>query len=77
MDLNDAISKWPETSSAILLRKTEKNKLEWIAPFGLSDLFRLIVKPTPHFMNKLKKYKARVKKKNWKAAWAKLDILYE
>ena len=76
-DLNDAISKWPETSSAILLRKTEKNKFEWVIPFGLKDLFRLIVKPTPHFLSKLNKYKARLKKKNWKEIWYNLDILYE
>lgn len=74
--LKDAVSKFPETSSAVIVRYKNDNTYEFIAPYGYDDLFRLIVKPTPHFMNKLDKYKERMNKKNWKQTWEKVDILY-
>ncbi|AFA49868.1 nucleotidyltransferase family protein [Acetobacterium woodii] len=51
--LQDAVLKWPETVSAILLRKGKDERYKFIAPFNFDDLFRLIVQPTPHFINKL------------------------
>lgn len=74
--LYDAISKWPETVSAILLRITEDGRYEFIAPFGFDDLFRLIVRPTPHFRTRLDRYQQRVAAKDWKSTWKKLQILY-
>jgi uncharacterized membrane protein len=74
--LPDAVSKWPETVSAMLLRKELDGKYLFIAPFDFDDLFRLIVRPTPYFMHKLDKYQSRIKSKNWKDKWDKLKILY-
>lgn len=74
--LQDAVSKFPETSSAIIVRYKNDNTYEFVAPFGYDDLFRLIVKPTPHFMGKLDKYKERMDKKNWNQTWEKVDVLY-
>ena len=45
----NAISHWPETATAIAVRLNSKNILEILAPYGLNDLFNLIVKPTPNF----------------------------
>ena len=60
---NEAISFWPETATAIAIRITQKNKIEYIAPYGLEDLFNLIVVPPPKF--NLTIYKDRIKKKEW------------
>lgn len=73
--IKDAISKWPETCTAIAVRMKDDDNLEFILPFGLSDLYRLIVVPTPHFMAKIDKYKERIEQKNWINTWTKLKII--
>lgn len=74
--LEDAISKWPETSTALIARidKTS-NELILIAPHGLGDLFRLIVINTPHFESKKQKYIDRITSKNWDKKWPYLRII--
>ncbi|WP_282124721.1 nucleotidyltransferase family protein [Algibacter mikhailovii] len=71
-DCNKAISFWPETATSIAVRLNFKNKIEYIAPYGLEDLFNLLVIPTPKF--DLTIYKNRIEKKNWKEKWSKLEI---
>lgn len=75
--LSDALTKFPETASAIAVRLNEKNKIEVLAPLGLTDLFELKVRPTPiGKTNKLtyQRYLFRQKEKNWKKIWNRLDI---
>ena len=71
----DALSKWPETATCIAVKINNKGKLVLIAPHGIGDLINLVVKPTPVFKNKLKKYKKRANDKQWKRKWPKLKIL--
>lgn len=71
----EAISFWPETATSIAIRITQKNKIEYIAPYGLEDLFNLIVVPTPKF--NLTIYSNRVEKKMWNKKWPKLSIKYK
>ncbi len=73
--LEDAISKWPETASAILVRKGKEGMYELIAPFGYDDLLRMIVRPTPHYESKLDKYVKRIEEHNWKEKWNNLIVL--
>ena len=75
--LEDALSKWPETASAILIRKDSEDTYDIIAPFQFDDLFKLIVRPTPHFLNnKLDMYKKRINEKKWNERWNLLKIFY-
>jgi len=74
--LDDAVSKWPETVSAILVRKDKNGNYLFISPFNYDDLFRLIVQPTPHFKTKIDKYRERVTAKQWDKKWTNLKILY-
>jgi len=76
MSLYDAVSKWPETASAMLFRKDKTGTYDIVAPFGFDDLFKLIVRPTPHFYKKLDKYQQRVSTHNWQKNWNRLTILY-
>lgn len=74
--LEDAVSKWPETASAMLMREDANGKYIVLAPFGFDDLFRLIVQPTPHFMDRLDRYRQRISEHNWQEKWSRLKILY-
>jgi len=74
-NLDDAISKFPETVSAIICKLNHKNEIEIIAPYGLDDLFQVVVRPTPHFKNsdaKMQRFKSRSEQKNWGHIWTKL-----
>ncbi|MCQ4312210.1 nucleotidyltransferase family protein [Pseudomonas stutzeri] len=70
----DAMSYWPETATAIAVRLTEHG-IEVAAPFGLDDLFNLIVRPTTGFERaKRDEYLNRLRLKNWLATWPDLKI---
>ena len=71
-DCNEAISFWPETATSIAVRLNLKNQIEYIAPYGLEDLFNLLVIPTPKF--DLTIYNTRIEQKRWKEKWNKLEI---
>lgn len=68
----EAISFWPETATSIAIRLKSNNKIDYIAPYGLEDLFNLLVVPTPKF--DLQTYTERIEKKDWKEKWSKLNI---
>lgn len=71
----DAMRHWPETATAVAVRLGQQDVVEVAAPFGLDDLFNLIVRPTPRFMvDKRHIYLDRVRSKNWQSAWPKLRI---
>lgn len=69
---NEAISFWPETATAIAVRLNSKSKIEYIAPYGLQDLFDLLITPTPGF--DLAIFYDRIHQKKWKEKWNKLNI---
>jgi hypothetical protein len=75
----DAISKWPETATAVGV-KLEKGELKLVAPLGIDDLVQMIVRPTPTFMasqSKMKKVKDRFQQKQWSKKWPKLKVVLE
>jgi hypothetical protein len=71
----DAMRFWPETATAIAVRRTEKGGFEIAAPFGLDDLFGLILKPTPGFVSgKQGIFQDRVREKAWLSRWPKIRL---
>ncbi|MBP3950246.1 nucleotidyltransferase family protein [Bacillus suaedae] len=73
----DAMSKFPETATALGVKLDERNKVILAAPCGISDAVHLEVKPTPYFRNNQNLapiYNERILKKNWQARWNKLRI---
>lgn len=74
--LAEAVTKWPETASALLVKKEKDDSYTIIAPFGFDDLFSLVVRPTPRFISKIDKYQQRVNEHKWKEKWNRLRILY-
>lgn len=66
----NAISYWPET--AIAMRLNSENQLECLAPYGLDDLFNLVVAPTPK--TNAATYNSRLKAKAWQQKWKNLKV---
>ena len=66
---------WPETATAVAVRRTDNNHCEVAAPWGLDDLFGLILRPTPRFTaEKAPIFQARLRDKAWCATWPRLRI---
>ncbi|WP_100487972.1 nucleotidyltransferase family protein [Sporolactobacillus pectinivorans] len=73
----DAISKFPETATAIGARLNSSDKVILMVPQGISDLIHMIVRPTPFFAkseDRLTVYRKRIKDKNWQKKWPSLQI---
>jgi uncharacterized protein len=73
----DAISKFPETATALGVKLDEKDNVILTAPCGISDVVNLKVKPTPFFTQtkeRVEIYEDRITKKNWILIWNNLDV---
>ena len=71
----DAISKFPETATALGLSLDPYGKIILAAPHGISDVINVVLRPTPHFMNNQRLfsiYEQRVIQKNWQSTWKQL-----
>lgn len=73
----DAISKFPETATALGVKVDRENQLVLTVPCGIEDVLNLEVKPTPFFTEsseRLAIYEQRLVKKNWKAIWPMVKV---
>jgi hypothetical protein len=73
-DSEDALRCWPETATAIAARLWE-GQVQIIAPHGVDDLVRMIVRPTPAFRTKMSVYERRLASKDWARRWPRLTFL--
>ncbi|MGG3564340.1 nucleotidyltransferase family protein [Neobacillus rhizosphaerae] len=73
----DAISKFPETATALGVKIDENEHVILTAPWGIIDVIQFKVRPTPFFTKteeRMKLYEERVQKKNWKATWNRIEV---
>ncbi|PYZ91761.1 hypothetical protein CR194_19255 [Salipaludibacillus keqinensis] len=73
----DAISKFPETVTALGMKIDEDGKVLLTAPCGIDDLLNMQVKPTPYFKKTKERaniYEQRLREKNWQATWRKVQV---
>lgn len=72
----DALRFWPETATSVAVRQTEQGCIEVAAPFGLQDLFGLIVRPGPCFADtKRDVVLDRTRTKQWLRIWPGLRLM--
>lgn len=68
----DAISKWPTTATSIGVRYNESGNLVVCAPFGLEDLFQLVLRPNKKQVTK-DLYLEKVER--WTKLWPRLKVV--
>ncbi|MCW5729586.1 MAG: nucleotidyltransferase family protein [Alphaproteobacteria bacterium] len=73
-DAHHAMCRWVETATAIAVRLDDAGALEVAAPFGLGDIFGLIVRPTPHMAFKPGVFGERAREKAWTQRWPRLVV---
>jgi uncharacterized protein len=74
-DCLDALRFWPETATAIAVRRSATDFCEITAPYGLDDLFDLVLRPTlPFRHDRHAVFLHRVRTKDWLARWPRLRM---
>lgn len=69
-DVDEALTRWAETASAVGVRLNADGRLDLLAPLGLADLLDGVMRPTPCFSGeRLPQYLARVTVKGWLDRW--------
>lgn len=73
----DAMSKYPETATALGVKIDAGGKVLLAAPWGVTDAINGLVEPTPYFNQseeRLHIYRDRVRKKQWHLTWETLKV---
>lgn len=74
VSIEQALSLWPDTATALAVRLNRSGELELIAPFGLHDLFELRLRWNPALVSN-DTFKQRVESKQWLQQWPKLQLV--
>ncbi|WP_417900426.1 nucleotidyltransferase family protein [Bacillus haimaensis] len=75
----DAISKFPETATALGVKLDKDDSVMLAAPCGVEDVLGLKLRPTEFFSKteeRKKIFKDRIQKKNWQFIWTKIEVDY-
>ncbi|MEH7225393.1 nucleotidyltransferase family protein [Bacillus sp. JJ1566] len=73
----DAISKFPETATALGVKIDDKENVILTAPCGIEDVINMELKPTDFFKETKERiaiYEERLNKKNWKSIWPMIKV---
>lgn len=71
--LEDAISCWPETATAVGVYLDSLDRLRVVAPLGLDDLFNLVLRPSP-FLRNPDAFGQRLLQKDFLRRWPLLRV---
>ncbi|MBL4741166.1 MAG: nucleotidyltransferase family protein [Sneathiella sp.] len=66
LNTKDAMRYWLETPTAVAARIDTKDQITILAPFGLDDLFKMVIRPTPVAHTKMEQIAARLALKDWR-----------
>ncbi|RJR09850.1 nucleotidyltransferase family protein [Candidatus Parcubacteria bacterium] len=73
----DAISKFPETATALGVKLDKHDTVILAAPCGVEDVLELKLRPTEFFTKteeRKKIFEDRILKKNWQSIWHKIEM---
>lgn len=74
-DTADAMAHWLETPTAVAIRLNADGAVEILSPFGLADLFEMVIRPTPHARAlRMAAFHERIASKDWLDNWPQLRI---
>ena len=74
--IEDAIASWPETATSIAAFLDENDNINIIAPFGLQDLFDMVIRRNTRRVS-IETYRERIHKKKYNERWPKVKIISE
>ena len=72
-DTTDAIRYWPETCTAVGVQ-LGTDGINVTAPYGLDDLFDLLIRPTSTDAQTVELVRHRLQHKDWRRNWSRLRL---
>jgi len=72
--LSEGIASWPEVATCVGVTLTHKEKIEVIAPHGLTDLFEMVVRWNPTRVP-VAVYEERLARKRFAQRWPQVKVL--
>jgi hypothetical protein len=72
--IEDAVARWPETATAVGVRLLADGKLQVVAPFGLDDLFGLVLRRNPRQVT-AEYFRTRVESKRIRERWPRVTVV--
>ena len=76
-DVEEALTHWLETATAVAVRLDRTDRFEFLHPFGIDDLLGMIARPTPAGSVKMRECDERMARKGWSERWPMVRILRE
>ena len=71
----DALRNWLETPTCVAVRLDADDRLRLLAPWGLDDLFAMVVRPTPNGAARPDLYRRRIAGKGWDRIWPQIQVV--
>lgn len=71
-----AVASWPEYATSVALSLRQDETIQVIAPYGLDDLFDMVVRRNPQRVS-VATYRQRVAQKNYRQRWPKVTVMEE
>lgn len=71
---SEALSEWVETPTCVAVTLVN-GEPHIIAPHGIADLVKLVIRPSPSHRDKLDIFYKRIEDKKWLLKWPKLKII--
>jgi len=72
--LEDAVASWPEYATAVGLSLRPDGSIDVIAPYGLDDLFSMVVRRNPARVS-VDTYQKRIEQKQYLYRWPRVTIV--
>ena len=71
--LEEAVASWPEYATSVGITLLQDDSLRVIAPYGLEDLFGMVVRRNPARVS-IATYRLRVEQKRYAARWPQVRV---
>jgi len=75
-NVEEAISTWPETCTAVGITRTKTGEYKVFAPYGLGDLFGFCVRRNPKRID-AQTYNLRITSKRYDLQWTSVKIIHD
>lgn len=72
--VEDAVRTWPETATCVAVRLDDRDRMDFIAPFGLDDLFAMKIRWNPTRITR-EGFLERVQQKDYRRRWPNVEII--
>jgi uncharacterized protein len=72
----EAVGTWPETATCVAVRLLATDQIHIVAPYGLSDLFNMVLRRNPCRVTR-EQFVQRLHSKQILRKWPRVQVIYD